>query len=135
MTDISNYCPACECAMPDECGCTHTCGRCGDTGMVNHGSDYETPCDCDNDAARDAAGEQPSDPRYETYAEKNLISPTPRWDIAGHPDVAIHMAIADLTVQVARIANALEYHSGINPKEFPCTDNEMLGLHGRDGRS
>lgn len=63
-----------------------------------------------------------------------LVSPTPRWDIAGHPDVAVHMALADLTVQVARIANALEYQAGMKPDGFPCTDNERLGLHGRDGR-
>lgn len=64
-----------------------------------------------------------------------LQSPTPRWDIAGHPDVAIHCAIADLTVQVARIANVLEYTmANIEPKTFPCTDNEKLGLHGRAGR-
>lgn len=53
MTDTSNYCPACECEFnPCPCPCSHTCG-------------------IDNDAARDAAGEQPSDPRYRTYMEKN----------------------------------------------------------------
>lgn len=55
------------------------------------------------------------------------ISPTPRWDKAGHVDVAIHCAIADLTVQVARIANVLEYTmASIDPKMFPDTSNKQI---------
>jgi hypothetical protein len=56
-------------------------------------------------------------------------SPVPRWEVAGHVDVAIHCAIADLTVQVARIANALEYQLGIQPDKFPETDNDVLGAN------
>lgn len=57
MTDTSQYCPACECSAKDWCNCSHICNT--------------HICDIDNDAARDAAGEQPSDPRYETYMQMN----------------------------------------------------------------
>lgn len=54
----------------------------------------------------------------------NHISAIPRWMNSGHVDVAIHCALADLAVQVARIANALEYQLNIDPTDFPDTSNK-----------
>lgn len=66
-----------------------------------------------------------------TDTDQQRISPTPRWDIARHVDVAVHAAIADLTVQVARIANVLEYTmANIEPNRFPDTTNEIINPTG-----
>ncbi len=60
-------------------------------------------------------------------SDRPRISPTPRFDSNDPRNLSsIACAIADLTVQVARIANALEYQLNIEPTKFPDTSNEVI---------